>query len=48
MSFSIENQTKLAEIEAHLGKHPYLSEGSLPGSVDARIYNSLLSNGQVN
>jgi hypothetical protein len=43
MNFSVENQTKLAEIEAHLSKHPYLSEGSLPGSYDAKIFQSLLS-----
>jgi len=40
MPFSIEN---LAEIEAHLGSHPTLTEGGAPGPVDATIYAALAS-----
>ena len=38
MPFSLE---KVEEIEAHLQKNPYLSEGGLPGAVDAEIYFAL-------
>ena len=38
MGFTTE---KPEEIEAHLGSHPYLSEGGLPGAADAEVYFSL-------
>ena len=38
MPFTLE---KTEEIEAHLGKNPYLSEGGLPGAADAEIYFAL-------
>lgn len=41
MSFSVE---KLADIEAHLANNPSLTEGGLPGPVDASIYFALGSN----
>lgn len=41
MSFSVE---KLGDIEAHLANNPTLSEGGLPGPVDAAIYFALGSN----
>lgn len=41
MQFSV---TKLDQIEAHLANNPYLTEGGLPGAVDAQIYFDLQSN----
>jgi|JI9StandDraft_2_1071091.scaffolds.fasta_scaffold188931_1 hypothetical protein len=41
MSFTIE---KLQDIEEHLGKHPTLSEGGLPGAADSQIFQALGSN----
>ena len=41
--FSIENETKLAEIETHLANNAYLSGGALPDAHDAEI---LLALGQ--
>ena len=38
MPFTLE---KTEEIEAHLAKNPYLSEGGLPGAADAEIYFAL-------
>ena len=38
MPFTLE---KTEEIEAHLAKNPYLSEGGLPGASDAEIYFAL-------
>jgi len=35
MTFSATN---LPEIEAHLANHPTLTEGGLPGPLDASIY----------
>jgi elongation factor 1-beta len=35
--FSIENETKLAEIETHLANNTYLSGGALPDAHDAEI-----------
>jgi len=35
--FSIENETKLAEIETHLANNTYLSGGALPDAADAEI-----------
>jgi len=41
MSFSVE---KLGDIEAHLANNPSLTEGGLPGPLDASIYSALGSN----
>ena len=38
MSFSVE---KLGDIEAHLANNPSLTEGGLPGPLDASIYFAL-------
>jgi hypothetical protein len=35
MTFSVKN---IDQIESHLATHPYLSEGGLPGAVDAQLY----------
>lgn len=35
MTFTV---AKIEDIEAHLGAHPYLSEGGLPGALDAQIF----------
>jgi hypothetical protein len=42
--FSVDNQSKLAEIEYHLSRHPFLAGSTLPGSADAKIFNSLTCN----
>jgi hypothetical protein len=41
MSFSVE---QIHEVEAHLLKHPTLTEGGQPGPLDAYIYLALGSN----
>lgn len=41
MSFSVD---KLPELEAHLANNPTISEGGLPGPLDASIYFALGSN----
>jgi elongation factor 1-beta len=42
--FSIENETKLAEIETHLANNAYLSGGALPDGNDASVLLALGNN----
>lgn len=43
MPFSVDNPK---EIEEHLNNHPTLSEGGVPGPVDATIFLALKSNSE--
>mmetsp|Transcript_87241 Transcript_87241/g.121049 ORF Transcript_87241/g.121049 Transcript_87241/m.121049 type:complete len:218 (+) Transcript_87241:65-718(+) len=42
--FSIENDTKLSEIETHLANNAYLSAGPLPDAEDAKVALALIKN----
>jgi elongation factor 1-beta len=43
-TFSVQNDTKLAEIEKHLTANNYLSNGALPDGTDAQIFIDLAGN----
>ncbi len=40
----LDNHTKWAELESVLKKYPYLSRSNLPGALDGKVYQSLLTN----
>lgn len=37
----LESNLKLTEVEARLSKYPFLSKNSLPGAIDAQIFQIL-------